>query len=77
MYKLPSANNKKLPLFCRVDESELHDAWPAVLATNVSVLSINILFMLMIKAQDEDEASACLTIICGYIPQIMQHLHTQ
>lgn len=49
MYKLPSANNMKLPLFLRVDESELHYAWAAVLTGIVSELSINILFMLMIK----------------------------
>lgn len=52
MYKLPSANNMKLPLFLRVDESELHYAWAAVLTGIVSELSINILFMLMIKTED-------------------------
>lgn len=65
MYKLPSANNKKPPLFLRVDESELHETWTAVLAAIIPELSINILFMYMIKAKHG--ASACLTFICGYI----------
>lgn len=65
MYKLPSANNMKPPLFLRVDESELHWTWAAVLTAVIPELSINILFMLMIKA--EDGVSACLTFICGYI----------
>lgn len=67
MYKLPSANNTKRPLFLGVDESELHYARAALLTAIVSEPSINILFKLMIK----DGASACLTLMCGSISHIM------
>lgn len=65
MYRLPSANNMKPPLFLRADESELHCAWAAALTAFVSELPINIPFMHMIKAKDEP--SACLTFLCNYI----------